>query len=163
MVIVCLGLGSNLGNREELLEQGVQALQDRDGIEGVRFSALYETEPVGPVEQGMFLNMALVCETTLSPREVLKTCKDIEINVGGKKTDVRWGPRQLDIDILLYGDEQLNEPPSLIIPHPEMLTRNFVLIPLAEIAPDIEIPGFGLTVSSALKACGDTSGVKRIS
>ena len=132
--IIYLSLGSNLGNRREAIENGIHELR-RAGIGDLVVSAFYETEPVGYDEQPWFLNIAAAGWTTLPPHELLNVCKRIEAKLGRTET-FRNGPRPLDIDILLYGTLCVDET-DLVIPHPRMSERGFVLIPLLEIAPDV--------------------------
>ena len=134
-----LGLGSNLGDREALLRAAIAALNATPGVRVTSISSLYETPPWGPVPQGPYLNACVALETTLSPRELLTLCLAIERDHGRERA-IRWGPRTLDMDVLLYGDESIDEE-GLIVPHPRMTERAFVLVPLAEIAPDLRIGG----------------------
>lgn len=134
MVISYIGLGSNLGNREKNISRAIELLQKRKGVEVKKVSSLCETKPAGGPPQGKFLNGVVAIETSLPPRELLKCLKEIEKAVGRKPSKVKWGPREIDLDILLYGDKKVDEP-ELKIPHPEMHRRGFVLKPLLEIAP----------------------------
>jgi len=133
-----LGLGSNLGNREENLKKAVALLDATGGIEVERRSSWYETAPMGKTDQGWFLNSVARIKTTMPARELLRAVLAVEQRLGRVRRE-RWGPRTIDIDILLYDDISVNEP-DLEIPHPRMLGRAFVLIPLAEIAPDLILP-----------------------
>ncbi len=146
-----LSLGSNLGDRCQNIEFALSSLHKVEGVSLGHVSSLYETEPVGIRNQPLFLNCAIEVFTSLSPVELLATCKNIEEALGSVKP-VRWGPRILDVDILLYGGESIcSRKPPLIIPHPEMLKRFFVLVPLAEICPKLTIPvEGGRTVLEAL-------------
>lgn len=137
---VFVGLGSNLGDRLAYLKAAVSALRTTAGIEGLRTSSVYETDPVGP-EQPLFLNAVAEMRTTLAPRELLTRLKGIEAEVGRTPTE-EWGPREVDLDLLLYGDEVIDEG-DLEVPHPEMTARAFVLVPLLEIDRDLVIPGSG--------------------
>jgi 2-amino-4-hydroxy-6-hydroxymethyldihydropteridine diphosphokinase len=134
-----LGLGSNVGERRSFCRRAVAELEATEGIQVVSCSSLYETAPVGGPPQRSFVN--LVCEvvTELDPRVLLERCKAIEHRLGREPTEMRWGPRVVDIDILTFGDEKINEP-DLEIPHPRLSERRFVLIPLLEIAPDAADP-----------------------
>lgn len=134
-----LGLGSNLGDREALLRAAITALDATPNVRVTAISSLYETPPWGPVPQGPYLNACIALDTTLSPRELLTLCLAIERDHGRERA-IRWGPRTLDIDVLLYGDESIDEE-GLIVPHPRMTERAFVLVPLGEIAPDLETNG----------------------
>ncbi|OIQ59236.1 2-amino-4-hydroxy-6-hydroxymethyldihydropteridine pyrophosphokinase [Moorella thermoacetica] len=133
-----LGLGSNLGNREENLKQAVALLDAIAGLEVERISSWYETAPVGKADQGWFLNCVARIKTTMPARELLRAVMAVEQRLGRVRRE-RWGPRTIDIDILLYDDIKVTEP-DLEIPHPRMLERAFVVIPLAEIAPDLLLP-----------------------
>ncbi len=135
-----LSLGSNLGDRRQALEDGVAALT-RAGLRAVARSSIYETEPVDVEDQPWFLNMVVQSRTALPLDEVLRLCKRIESDLG-RVSGRRYGPRRLDIDILLYGDET-REDPGLVIPHPRMSQRRFVLVPLVEIAPHLRDPRTG--------------------
>jgi 2-amino-4-hydroxy-6-hydroxymethyldihydropteridine diphosphokinase len=121
------------------LDRAVEALAHTLGIRVLRTSQYYETVPVGgPPEQGMFLNAAVEIESDLSPPELLEACQRLEAEAGRVRTE-RWGPRTLDVDILLYGEQLINAP-ELTIPHPRMHERRFVLEPLCEIAPELSHP-----------------------
>ena len=134
MTIAYIGLGSNIGNREQELEEAVRLLNDTDGIKVVSRSSIYTTAPVGYTEQPDFLNMCIGIDTTLAPASLLQRCLDIE-QIRHRVREQRWGPRTLDVDILLYGDEIVTTA-QLEIPHPRMTSRAFVMIPLCEIAAD---------------------------
>ena len=142
-----VGIGSNLGDRESHLRHAIQLLQAEQGLVVTAVSTLRETEPVGPVEQGPFINGALRLETGLTPRELLERLLAIEEELGRIRGE-RFGPRTIDLDLLLYEDEVLDEP-GLTLPHPRLHERRFALEPLAELAPDLEIPGRG-SVSTLL-------------
>lgn len=128
-----IGIGSNLGNRKESCERAIRLLIEH-GITVIKRSSLIETEPWGVMEQPKFINMAVEVETDLEPENLLHLLKKIELAVGRLPTS-HWGPRIIDLDILLY-DDLIMESPELLIPHPGMSEREFVLKPLAEIAPD---------------------------
>lgn len=140
-----VGLGSNLGDREEHLRRAVELLGRREGVTVVSVSAVIENPPVGgPPGQGPYLNGVAALDTALPPRELLRACREIE-DALGRTREVRWGPRTMDIDILLYGDRVVSEP-DLEIPHPRMHEREFVLVPLAALAPEARHPALGRTV-----------------
>jgi 2-amino-4-hydroxy-6-hydroxymethyldihydropteridine diphosphokinase len=141
MTLAYVGLGANLGPREITLLRAVDLLAETEGVEVQAVSQLRETEPVGVVEQPLFLNGAVALGTSLSPRELLDCLLEIERGLG-RVRDVRWGPRVVDLDLLVYGDLQVDEP-GLRVPHPRLHERRFVLEPLAELDPDLEIPGYG--------------------
>jgi 2-amino-4-hydroxy-6-hydroxymethyldihydropteridine diphosphokinase len=133
------GLGSNLGDRGAHLQFGVDGLADRAG-RVVAISPVYETEPVGGPPQPDFLNAVVAVETTLSPRELLGVAKALEAGAGraAPEPGQRWGPRPLDIDVLMVGDERVDEP-DLVVPHPRIHQRAFVLAPLADVAPEMVV------------------------
>jgi len=133
-----IGMGSNLGDRRSFLEKASQEISSHPQVRVIRLSSLYETEPVGYLDQGWFLNQVMEIETTLTPEELLSFLQGIENKLGRKRL-IRWGPRVIDLDILLYGNLTI-ESPQLIIPHPRMYERGFVMIPLQEIAPDLIHP-----------------------
>lgn len=128
---VYLSLGSNIGNRQEYIESAIELVGKTEGIKILKKSRLYETSPVGYVEQDLFLNTVIKIETDFSEREILKIINKIE-NELDRKREIRWGPRTIDIDILILSDKKINET-DLIIPHKEMFNRLFVLVPLIEI------------------------------
>ena len=138
MANVYLSIGSNIGERERYLQFALDALAAYEEITVERASSIYETAPVGYVDQDDFLNIAVQVTTTLPPLELLDVCQQIE-KEGDRQRVVRWGPRTLDIDVLLYDDQCLTTE-RLILPHPRMTERAFVLVPLAEIAPDVVEP-----------------------
>jgi len=143
-----IGLGSNLGDRRALLLSALDALDEREGIQLVAVSQLIETEPEGPPDQGRYLNGAATILTRLSPRELLRAMLEIEANHGRERAEeTRWGPRRLDLDLLMYEDRIIDEP-GLTIPHPRLHQRTFVLIPLAQIAPDAVHPVLGETIET---------------
>jgi 2-amino-4-hydroxy-6-hydroxymethyldihydropteridine diphosphokinase len=137
-----VGLGANLGDREGTLRAAVEALAAEDGVDVIALSTLRETEPVGVGEQPPFLNGALRLDTTLSARELLDVLLAIEQRFGRVRVAGEHGPRTLDLDLLLYGDEEIDEP-GLAVPHPRLDERRFVLEPLAELAPGLVVPGRG--------------------
>lgn len=133
---IYLGLGSNLGNSFQLMKSAVAFFQSSGHFQNIRVSSLYETDPVGYTDQPSFLNAVFCGETKLSPHELLDVCRAVESHLDRVRL-VRWGPRTIDADILLVGTLQVNEP-ELVIPHPRMFERSFVLIPLMEVcSPEI--------------------------
>jgi 2-amino-4-hydroxy-6-hydroxymethyldihydropteridine diphosphokinase len=155
---VFLGLGSNLGDREAHLRRALARLAE-EGVSIRALSSLFETEPVGGPPQGWFLNAVARGETEQAPEGLLAACLAVEA-AQGRVRDERNGPRTVDLDILFYGDLVI-ERPSLVIPHPRLGERRFVLEPLAELAPDLRHPVSGLTVRDLLARCPDTSDVRR--
>jgi 2-amino-4-hydroxy-6-hydroxymethyldihydropteridine diphosphokinase len=137
-----VGLGANLGEREETLRAAVAGLEATGGVEVVAVSAFRETDPVGYVDQPRFLNGAVALETTLAPRELLEALLAVERSLGRTRDGPRFGPRTIDLDLLLYGDESLDEP-GLTVPHPRLHERAFALEPLAELDPGLVVPGHG--------------------
>lgn len=132
MVKAYLGLGSNIGDRAHQLQQAIRIIDQYQYIDVTSISPIYETEPVGYTDQPQFLNLCIEIETTLNPQELLKRCLETEEALH-RVRKIRWGPRTLDVDVLLYGNEIIEED-NLIIPHPRMTERAFVLIPLNDIA-----------------------------
>ncbi|MHB8174010.1 MAG: 2-amino-4-hydroxy-6-hydroxymethyldihydropteridine diphosphokinase [Nitrospirota bacterium] len=144
-----IGLGSNLGDRAGNIKKAVQLLEKSPGIKVVKLSPFYETEPVGDVPQGKFINAAAEVYTALFPLGLLALCRGIEDALGRVRT-VKWGPRTIDLDILLY-DEEVIETGELAVPHPLMHEREFVLKPLSDIAPDAYHPVLRKTVLELLE------------
>lgn len=152
---VALLLGSNLGRRVRRLRRGVERLSREVAIG--RLSRIYAGEPVGRPHQPWFLNLAATGTTTLSPEELLDFCKAVE-RAEGRRAGPRWGPRELDVDILLLGGIVVGKP-ELTIPHPMLRERRCFLLPLSEIAPDLPVPPGGRTVRELLDRCRDRSEV----
>ncbi len=162
MVKVYLGLGSNLGDRAANLREALRRLAGKVTIRSI--SSLYETEPWEPglskgvSDQPAFLNAACMGETDLSPQDLIRFTQSIERQMGRVPTR-RWGPRLIDLDILLYGDWILDTP-DLSVPHPRLTQRRFVLVPLAEIAAEVIHPGNHLSVRDLLARCADAHTVR---
>jgi 2-amino-4-hydroxy-6-hydroxymethyldihydropteridine diphosphokinase len=154
-----LSLGSNVGDREENLNAAVAALPAA-GVQVRRVSSFYETEPVDYLDQAWFLNCVVQAETELPLLELLRGVRGIEARMGSKKL-IAKGPRLIDIDILLYGQETMDTP-ELQVPHPRMAQRRFVLVPLAEIAPGLRHPSWPGTAQQLLAETPDRSEVRRI-
>ena len=148
---VGLGLGSNVGDSAGHIRRAAALLVSTGIVDGAVLSSLYRTPPWGPVEQGWFVNACLWGRTALAPAELLARVKALEVEIGRIET-VRWGPRVIDIDILCYGDIEL-ESPDLVLPHREIMNRSFVLEPLAEIRPDLTIRGH--TLADLIARLGD--------
>lgn len=134
-----LGLGSNVGDRLTNLQRAVDLLAGRVDIDIRRSSRVYETDPVGGSAQPDYLNAVVEVETTLSPRELLEACLEVEVELGRTREE-RWGPRTIDVDVLTYDGDRVDEP-DLTIPHPRMHERAFVLVPLLELVVDPVLPG----------------------
>lgn len=134
-----IGIGSNVGDRAAFCRQAVDALAAAHDVTVTGVSSLYETAPVGGPPQRSFVNVVVRIETALGPRGLLDACKQIEHRLGREPSDIRWGPRVADLDILLYGNEKVSEP-DLEIPHARLKERRFALVPLLEIDPDAMDP-----------------------
>jgi 2-amino-4-hydroxy-6-hydroxymethyldihydropteridine diphosphokinase len=148
VTVAYVGLGSNLGDREALIRQAASLLGAR------RLSTIIETEPWGYEDQPHFLNAVAELQTRLAARELLEELLEVERTLGRERTGPRYGPRTVDLDLLLYGDETIEEP-GLVVPHPRLAERRFVLEPLAELVPTRRIPGNG-TVQQALAGLQST-------
>ena len=156
---VYLSLGSNVGEREVNLRNAIAALRGA-GVRVAKVSSFYETEPVDFLEQAWFLNCAVEGETDVSAEALLRALRGIETRMGSKKL-VTKGPRLIDMDILLYGSETIDTS-ELQVPHPRMHLRRFVLVPLAEIAPELRHPAWSKTVSEMAAVTADQSEVHRL-
>ena len=160
MKIVFLGIGTNLGNREINLEQAVAGIEENIGTV-LQSSSIYETDPWGFESKDKFLNMIVKVETTLSPSLLLEKIKIIESLLGRVRGGMRYSSRLIDIDILLYEDLIVDEE-RLVIPHPLMHERKFVLVPLCEIAPEMIHPVLKKSIAELLKICEDRSEVRKL-
>jgi 2-amino-4-hydroxy-6-hydroxymethyldihydropteridine diphosphokinase len=158
MTTVYLAMGTNVGNREENLRRALVLLAEA-GVKIKKTSSIYETEPVDYLEQDWFLNGVLEAETELTPKDLLRTLRGIESAMGSKKAFAK-GPRLIDLDILLYG-EQTIQTPELQVPHPRMLKRKFVMVPLVEIAPELRHPSWKANAKEILGQIADRSGVRK--
>ena len=154
-----IGLGSNRGEREAMIREALEALAALPQTELLRASSLYDTEPVGDVDQPNFLNAVAQLDTDLPPRQLLWNLLLIEKRLGRERTRP-WGPRTIDLDLLLSGDEVI-EDDDLRVPHPEMIRRAFVLVPLVELDPILVHPGTGETMLSHLSRLGARPPLKR--
>ena len=139
MTTAFLGIGSNVGDRVVFCRRAVEELRATQDISVEAVSSLYETSPLGGPPQRSFINLVLKIETPLGARELLGATQAIEAKLGREPSDIHWGPRVVDIDILTFGDDKISEP-DLEIPHPRMTQRKFVLVPLLEIEPDASDP-----------------------
>jgi len=154
-----LGLGSNVGDRQANLQAAVDRLAAK-GVDVVASSSVYETEPVGEVlDQRDFLNACIRIETELGPEELLDACKAVEAELGRAPGGVRHGPRPIDVDVLLLGSLQYASE-RLSLPHREVASRRFVIVPLLELDPELTVPGIG-SLADALEALGDGQRVMR--
>lgn len=156
-VEAAIGLGGNVGDKRANLDLAVERLAAVPGVRLVARSGYYRTEPWGFTDQDWFLNACAVVETTLAPADLLAACLAIEQGLGRRRAE-RWGPRIIDLDILYFGDQTIDEP-GLEVPHPRLLERAFVLAPLAEVRPDRHVGG--VRIADALAAVGD-GGVERL-
>ena len=156
---VYLSLGSNVGDREANLRAAIAALGDAS-VRVTQVSSFYETEPVDFLEQAWFLNCAVEGETDVPAMELMRALRGIELRMGSKKL-VAKGPRLIDMDILLYGSEMIDTK-ELQVPHPRMHLRRFVLVPLAEIAPEVMHPRMKLTIRQLLEQTPDHSAVRKL-
>ncbi len=159
MITVYIALGTNVGEREENLRAALQHLPDV-GVHIQRVSSVYETEPVDFLDQDWFLNTVLEAQTELDALDLLRALRVIEARMGSRKAFAK-GPRLIDLDILLYGNETMDTP-ELQVPHPRMLERRFVLAPLAEIAPNLRHPNWKSGVAKLLTDLSDRSEVRKI-
>ncbi len=147
---IFIALGSNMGDREGNLLRAVAEIGRQPDIRLTALSSLYDTEPVGPVAQSNFLNAAARLESTLTPKDLLQRLLLIEATCFHRRRDVAWGPRSMDLDLLLYDNLVINSPPALVLPHPQLHCRRFVLEPLAEIAAGFVHPVTGRTIARHL-------------
>lgn len=158
MTEVYIGLGSNLGDKKQNIEEALEYIKEKCEI--LKISSLYETEPVGYKDQDWFLNGVVKIGTHVGPQELLGFILLIEKRLGRVRT-IKNGPRIIDLDILFYGNEIINEP-NLIVPHPRLHERGFVLVPLQEVAPDLMHPIFRKTIQELLSNLGDEKVVTKI-
>jgi 2-amino-4-hydroxy-6-hydroxymethyldihydropteridine diphosphokinase len=157
LVEAFLALGSNLGDRIRYMQRAINALRQHDHIRVMALSPLYETEAVGYTEQPDFLNMVAHIQTSLSPQDLLFVCMQIE-KENGRTREIKWGPRTLDLDILLYGTQVIQEK-NLVIPHPRMCERAFVMIPLCDLAPSLIHPVYKKTIQELTESVRGKEGV----
>lgn len=159
-ILSYIGLGSNLANPVQQIESARLAIKQLPGVSEQAFSGLYRSKPMGPQDQPDYVNAVMAIATRLTSLELLRALQAIEAQQGRIRYGERWGPRTLDLDILLYGEQQIATE-DLIVPHPGIAVREFVLYPLREIAPDLTIPGLG-RLSALLEHC-PANGLQRIS
>jgi 2-amino-4-hydroxy-6-hydroxymethyldihydropteridine diphosphokinase len=156
--IAYIALGTNIGDREQNLKEAIQFLNDDSKISTLAVSSIYETKPIGFTEQEDFLNMVIKINTQYNPRGLIERTMKIEERLG-RVRDVHWGPRIIDLDILLFNQDNI-ESEQLIVPHPRMTERAFVMIPLIEIAGDINIPNVTSSVQQLVDLLNDKEGVR---
>lgn len=154
---VFLSLGSNMGQKVDYLDNAVDIIKKNEFIHNVKVSSMYQTDPVGYLDQDVFVNIAVVIETTLDPFELLKVCQEIEKALNRERL-IRWGPRTIDVDIILYDDLKLDDE-TLTIPHPRMHERAFVLVPICELDSELVIQSQKI---QTLIETVDVSGVRKI-
>jgi len=159
---IYIALGSNMGNREENLLKAIAAVGSLPGTRITALSPFYDTEPVGGTIQDNFLNAVMRLSSRLSPQELLQELLHIEIAIFGRMRKLHWGPRSIDLDILFYGSEVIDQPPELLVPHPRLHERRFVLEPLADIAPEFIHPARGRSINELLTGLPPGGKVTRI-
>lgn len=155
---VYIALGSNIGDRQAHLHRAIGLLQEEDRIQVIQQSSIYETEPIGYTDQQSFLNMVIRIQTACSPSELLEITQAIEQRCG-RTREIKWGPRTIDLDILLYDQENM-EMENLIIPHPRMWERAFVIVPLMELEPEL-VNDEGKSIQEVYRHLDDRAGVKK--
>ncbi|MCH2169376.1 2-amino-4-hydroxy-6-hydroxymethyldihydropteridine diphosphokinase [Myxococcota bacterium] len=158
---VFVALGSNLGDRAAALAGAVAALNEHSEVEVLEISPVYETEPVGPPPQADYLNAVVRLSTTLSPQDLLRVQLEIEMRAGRRRDGVRNSARVLDLDLLLYGQRKLHEP-GLIVPHPRMAERSFVLEPLRDLAPKLSPPGLAHNIDELARRVRPEGGLRPV-
>lgn len=158
---VFVGLGSNVGDRAAMLNRAAREIGKIGGTTVVQWSPVYETDPVGKTDQPKFLNAAVELETGLAPADLMRELLSIEERLGRTRME-RWGPREIDLDILLY-DGLVRSGPGATVPHPELEHRRFVLVPLRELDPDLVHPVSGMTMAELADACSGQGRVQRTS
>lgn len=156
---VYVGLGSNLGDREKLLNQAIARIGENPLITISRVSSVFETEPWGREDQPEFLNQVIEINTEMQPQQLLEFLQQVEKTLGRERRE-RWTARSMDLDLLIFGDRIIDSK-QLTLPHPELRNRRFVLEPLAELAPELKVPKTGKTVSELLALCTDAHWVKK--
>lgn len=160
MTTAYIGIGSNVGDRTQFVRRAVEELRNSEGVSVEAVSSLYETSPIGGPPQRSYVNLALRASTDLEPRALLELIQSIERLIGRDESAIRWGPRVIDLDILLFGEDKISEP-DLEIPHPRTAERRFVLVPLLEVDPEVTDP-WGARYADALdEAEGDVELLER--
>ena len=157
--LVYVGLGSNLSNPQEQIVTAIDKIKNSDKFANVRVSSLYRTSPMAGMKQPDYINAVISFTTALAPHDLLDVLQEMENQQGRERTDVRWSPRTLDLDILLIDQQQINDA-RLTVPHPGIYDRNFVIIPLSELDPDLSLPDN--THLSYLLAQTTTEGIEKI-
>ena len=157
---VFIACGSNLGDRAGWLQMARRKLSESTAVKTIRASAIYETAPIGKIDQPSFLNQVVEIRAELAPEDLLARLLQIEQEFGRKRQE-RWGPRNIDLDLLAYGEFQIQNE-RLKLPHPELPHRRFVLAPWAEIAPEFEVVGLNATVKALLERCSDHGRVQKL-
>lgn len=158
MAIAYIGLGSNLKDKKSNIQKAIDSIKEKKIVKEIKVSSLFLTEPVGKKEQPDFLNLVIKGKTELGPFELLSSLLEIENNLGRKRKE-KWGPREIDLDILFYDDIMVNQE-NLVIPHPEIPNRRFVLVPLMELSPDLKHPLLNKNIRQLLKDTKDHSKVE---
>lgn len=153
-----VGIGSNIGDRENYIKTALERIEEYPDINVADVSSIYETEPVGVTEQAAFLNMVALLKTDMNAFQVLEILQGIEQSLG-RERDIRWGPRTIDLDILLYNNENIVAE-GLVIPHPRLIQRGFVVIPLHELNPEAIIPTTNKPIESYIDHTADKEGVR---
>ncbi|MBV7509264.1 2-amino-4-hydroxy-6-hydroxymethyldihydropteridine diphosphokinase [Bacillus sp. sid0103] len=153
-----IALGSNIGNRYANIASAIKRLTSYSGIQLVNYSSVYETDPIGYEDQDLFLNMVIEIQTALNPLDLLDLCLGIELELG-RKREIKWGPRTIDLDILTFNQENI-ESDKLIVPHPRMLERAFVIIPLLEIYQDKQCSEINKLLEGSLEELPNKEGVR---
>jgi 2-amino-4-hydroxy-6-hydroxymethyldihydropteridine diphosphokinase len=153
-----IALGSNIGNRYDNIARAIKRLTCYSGIQLVNYSSIYETDPIGYEDQDLFLNMVIEIQTALSPMELLEVCLKIELELG-RKREIKWGPRTIDLDILTFNQENI-ESEKLTVPHPRMLERAFVIIPLLEIYMEKKCSEINKVLEASLEELPNKEGVR---
>ncbi len=158
--IAYIGIGSNVGDKARQCEQGISEIQKLDRHRLLARSSLYKTQPIGYIEQDWFINLVIKIETEMDAPALLSSLKEIESRLGRVET-LRWGPRTIDLDILFFNDHQI-QTDELTVPHPLIQDRQFVLVPLAEIDPNLTHPVLKKTVKELLEGLPENQGVERL-